>query len=228
MNILVEKLSVAIVGGAIIALGGAGTAQAFSFTESVDAGETLGTAQVVNTQLPETVLTSIIGSTSSEDNADLFKIFLSAGQTFSATTEGGASFDTQLFLFNADGFGVEANDDTDINSFQSTLPLSGFSPTHSGIYYIGISGYDYDPVSSEGLIFPNASFEGVEGPTGPGGESPLAGFAGDGVPPEFGSYTITITGAQAVPEPSSILSLLAFGAFSVRAMLGRKLNKCKS
>lgn len=238
MNIL-KKLAVATAGAAFTILGVGATAQAISFTESGDAGETLDTAQIVNSQLPGTPLESITGFLS-DDNADLFQIFLTGGQTFSATTQGGTVLDTQLFLFNADGFGVEANDDTTPSDpeadriRQSTLLPGGLSPTTSGIYYLGISGTNNDPVSSRsfpsGFIFPDDP-EGVVGPTGPGRESPLIGFengsgANDG-------YTITLTGAQfsnaaAVPfELSPGLGSLILGAWGVLAYF-KSVQKHKS
>ena len=53
------------------------------FSESSDAGETLATATSLVTQ-QMTPLTTISGSLSGD--ADLFQVFLTGGQTFSATT----------------------------------------------------------------------------------------------------------------------------------------------
>lgn len=223
MSIL-KKLSVATAGASFIALAAGGTAQAqtTTFAEFFDAGETIGTANVVNTQPTGTPLTTIIGGLSTPNDADLFRIFLPGGQTFSATTVGGATFNTQLFLFNANGFGVEANDNS-ASTVQSTLPAGGLSPAASGIYYLGISSFDNDPVSSGGLIFPDIS-TGVQGPTGPGGGSPLSGFNRSGS--QSGPYTISLTGAQfsnatpvPVPEFSSVLSFLILGAWGAMAHL---------
>ena len=72
--------------------------------EDGDAGETRATAQRVVGLGP---LTEISGST---NDADMFKICVTGNQTFSATTVEGASWDTQLFLFDASGRGVYAND----------------------------------------------------------------------------------------------------------------------
>lgn len=215
-----------------------GHAQAVTFTETDDAGETLSTAQVIPSEpLP---LESISGTLAGD--ADLFQIFLTGGQTFSATTVGGANFDTQLFLFNADGFGVYFNDDSS-GTQQSTLPASSqFTPTTSGIYYLAVSGFDYNPVNEDGVdIFPNLTdfpvetpldeiLQGVFGPTDLGGESPLSEFDGAIL---YGdeSYIITLTGAQTgaetVPEPSSVLGTLALGACGVGSLLKNKKNKHK-
>ncbi len=142
-------------------------------------------------------LTSISGSTGAGDQEDVYRICVT-GNSFSATTVGGAGFDTQLFLFDDDGTGVArgkvANDDTPTN-LQSTLPTAPNAGTPSyppGVYYLAISGYDHDPRDGSGaLIFPSTPFTGVFGPNP--GVGPLASWAG----PSFGSglYTITLTGA---------------------------------
>ena len=57
------------------------------YTEVGDAGELLGTAALVNTSPGGTALTAIDGTLSPYlDSADQFKIYLTGGQTFSATT----------------------------------------------------------------------------------------------------------------------------------------------
>ena len=122
-------------------------AQAATFTEKSDAGNTLNAAQVIpsGSQLLE-----FITGTLSDNDADLFQIFLTGGQTFSATT---VSLDTlvelpvdnilgiptelledpQLFLFDAAGKGIYGNDDSPGLNSQSVLSSGGFSPTQSGI-----------------------------------------------------------------------------------------------
>lgn len=207
--------------------------QAFTFTETGDAGESLSTAQIV-TPGPSP-LESIAGTLSGfNDPADLFQIFLTGGQPFSATTVGGASFDTRLFLFAADGSGVYFNDDSSSTTLQSTLPANSLlTPTRSGIYYLGISGFDYNPVNASGeAIFPGLAdfpvdvpveniFTGVFGPIGPGGGAPIDTFNG-AILNEGGSYEIALTGAEGVPEPSSILALAIAGASGTVLRLRKK------
>jgi hypothetical protein len=181
-------------------------AEAIPWNEIGDAGHLLGTAQSTN---GAGSLTSIAGTLSSGTDVDLFRIYISSPAAFSASTIGGASFDTQLFLFNAGGFGVYANDDS--VGLLSRLPAGhANSPTSTGLYYLGISQYNRDPFSSGGLIFPSSPFTGVFGPTGPGGALPLnswSGSSGSG-----GGYTITLTGASfshtaSLPAPASCLLL---------------------
>jgi hypothetical protein len=215
-----------------------GSAQAITFTESNDVSELLNTAQVIpQGTLP---LESISGVLSGD--ADLFKIFLTGGQTFSATTLNldtligipidntlGAPTelleDPQLFLFDSFGRGVYANDDNSFSS-QSTLASASFSPTESGFYYLAISSFGYDPMSADGKIFPDDLSGEAFAPTGVGGDSPLIGF--EGTSTSSGRYTIALTGvqtgAESVPEPTSAMSMLAIGAWAMVSHLKNKKN----
>lgn len=216
-----------------------GPAQAATFTERQDAGETLATAASITTD-QMTPLASISGALSGD--ADLFKIFLTGEQTFSATTVSSETadipvnqaagipidvvIDPKLFLFDELGNGVYANDDL-FGTTQPTLVSGpgGFSPAASGTYFLGISGTGYEAVSASGQIFPSEPFDQIVGPSGPGSGSPLSGFAGD-TSNSFGEYTISLTGAQTiasavitppnpgarVPEPGILLGLIAAGA----------------
>lgn len=198
-------------------------AQAAGFTEIGDAGETLSTAQQVILS-DSSPLESISGTLAGD--ADLFQISLTGGQIFSATTVGEANFDTQLFLFDSAGKGVYGNDNESSTPGlnQSTLPKDGFSPAKSGIYYLGISGFDYDPVSVKGEIFPDfpdVTFNQVVGAIGAGGEAPLSGFDG-AILDKGGSYTIAVRGAESVPEPSSMLGTLALCVWGGGLVLNKK------
>lgn len=230
---LFKKLLMATAGAAFITLGAMGAAQA-QVRVSEDAGQTLGTAQDISSGTG--TLDAISGRISSNTDADLFRFFIDDPAAFSATTVGGTTpdapsegvIDTQLFLFDVNGFGVEANDDdTSGLTFESTLPAGNpFSPTSPGIYFLGISAFDNDPLSAGGEIFDDTPLA-VVGPTGAGGGSPLTNFDGNGLFPT-GSYEIALTGATAIPEPSSILGLLTFGVFGAAAMLKRKRGKCQN
>ncbi len=219
----------------------AGPVQAAAFAEIDDAGESLQTAAAV-TSAQSMSLESISGSLSGD--ADLFKIFLTGGQSFSATTSSRETadipvnraagipidvvIDPKIFLFDELGNGVYANDDL-FGSTQSTL-LSGpggFSPMASGIYFLGISGTGLEAASANGQIFPSEPFDRIAGPTAPGGGSPLTGFVGDRTA-SFGNYTLSLTGAQtiaaatnptdptaSVPEPAMTLGLLMVGGLMI-------------
>ena len=127
-------------------------AVAVPVSEQGDAGETAATAQNLTTQL----VTSIGGQLAGADS-DLYRICLAGGRTFSATTVGTTTTDTQLFLFDGAGRGVYANDNS-ADTRQSTLPAGDpLTPAAPGEYLLAVSPYDRDPESDAGAIFNNVA-----------------------------------------------------------------------
>lgn len=191
-------------------------AEAFTWAEIEDAGELPETAQDITNITKNEPLEFITGHLESPTDVDMYAIFVTGGGDFSATTVGWTiDVDTQLTLFDSTGIGVYSNDDFATANRQSTLPaFNMLTPTAPGIYYLAISDFDYDPVSGEGYIFPHPDSIGsdtdVNGPTGPGGASPITGW--DGISTfGGGSYTIALTGAVAVarlPKNSNIPAML--------------------
>ena len=120
-------------------------ASAATWAEVGDAGDLPGTAQTTVGGGP---LTAITGSIGTRIDRDLFCIIIDGMGPFSASTVGtpGTLGDTQLFLFDAMGFGVLGNDDASGATLRSTLSGT-LAP---GTYYLGISGFDVDPVSAGG------------------------------------------------------------------------------
>lgn len=183
-------------------------ARADVFFEMGDAGQLPGTAQPVIVTGP---LDAISGNISNNNDVDMFMIFIPNPALFSATTAGGTGtlVDTQLFLFRADGTGVEANDDISLTNRRSSLPAGNpNAPTTAGIYLLAISSFNNDPLAPGGArIFPDPSGIGMTvGPTGPGDGNPVSGWTNAGT--GSGTYTITLTGAEsvtAVPEPASLV-----------------------
>jgi hypothetical protein len=168
-------------------------AGASAAVEGPDAGEVPSTAR----NLAGEAVGAIDGSLESSTDQDLYRICLEGGGNFSATTVGGSEVDTQLFLFDATGHGVYANDDSQA-SRQSTLPAGDpLTPAAPGVYLLAVSPYDRDPQSALGAIF--AAGGGVVGPTGPGGGWALSGWAGRaGV---AGGYRIALAGTAACAQP---------------------------
>ena len=210
----------------------AGQAQAVTFAESLDAGDNLNTAQVIPSGTFS--LDSISGSLF-ENDADLFQIFLTGDQTFSATTKNAQTdqisiddllgistelaADPQLFLFDSAGRGVYTNNDR-FGSLQPTLSSSGFSPTGSGIYYLAISSSGYNPVSNGASIFPNAE----DGEVLPNNSNfILTDFVGTS--DTNGRYDIALSGAKAVPEPTSILGILSLSAWGAVRRMKKKVKQ---
>ena len=165
-----------------------------------DAGDLPGTAQIVSR--PEatpcqTAVTRITGNRADGSDADMYVICITDPANFSASTVGGAGFDTQLFLFKCDGTGVVHNDDC--GSLQSCIDNSTGCVTEAGIYLLAITGYNQDPVDSDGnLIWNDSPFGEIRCPDGPGAANPIAGWTGSG---GAGTYTIQLQGAYFVgPE----------------------------
>ena len=142
-------------------------------------------------------LTSISGNAGGFDE-DMYRICITDPAGFSANTLGLANFDTQLFLFDSTGRGVYSNDDFPGGPpFQSLLPPGDpNSPTAVAIHFIAINGFNNEAQNAGGLIFADAVFTDVNGPTGLGGANPITSWDGN----DFsvtGSYTIVFTGAAA-------------------------------
>ncbi|MGH9628255.1 MAG: hypothetical protein ACRD7E_07945, partial [Bryobacteraceae bacterium] len=120
-------------------------------------------------------------------------------------------------LFDSAGLGVYANDDDPGSPPQSGLPaFVSLTPSASGTYYLAIAGASFNPVSSGGRIFPEIDFSEVVStdllpPAGPGGGAPLAGWIS--ASNQIGAYSIDLTGARFIPEPSYALVLLVLGLF---------------
>jgi hypothetical protein len=164
---------------------------ATTWTEPIDAGENTVTAQTPCGNGP---LTGIIGNNGNNDT-DLYCIRIADTATFSASLcPSGAGFDTQLFLFDANGIGVVFNDDDCGALSQITNALV----TSTGLYYLGITRYNRDPQSAGGLIFNNSPFTGQNPPLGPGAAQPLTSWTGAVTP--GGAYTIALTGCAFAAE----------------------------
>lgn len=177
--------------------------QVSSYFEVGDAGNLPTSAQAVT---GSGIISDIYGTLSSNNDVDMFKIYIYDPSNFYASTinDNTTVYDTQLFLFDENGYGVLGNDDYS-DTWKSYLSSFEGEP---GIYFLAISSWDNDPVSDGGLIFPSFPYDdGIYGPTGPGGDQPITGWTNDGK--ESGVYRIVLGGVQttAVPVPASIILL---------------------
>lgn len=215
-----------------------------------DAGNSIATAEPVNSTF--STLNSISGvleglatpravGPTGGDFEDMYIFRISDPATFSATTvtnQGGfADFNTELFLFNAAGRGVLANDDFNGN-FQSRLPNaandgSGAVVMEPGIYFLAITGSNNNPTDAEGpggeIIFNQADPNEVSGPDGPGGGNVQQGWDNTGGG-EIGEYTIALTGSaplDSIPTVSEwgliVMTLLLLTAGTI--VFGRRRQR---
>ena len=179
----------------LCAVGLSSAANAVPVVESGDAGQLPGTAQ----DATNVGATSISGALGNIADVDMYAINIGDVAGFSATVTS-AIFDSQIFLFDDDGMGVLANDDTSLGFTPSTIP-AGSLAGEAEIYFLAISSFDNDPVSVAGAIFPDDNPAALVGPTGPGGGQPVIGWDPAFVT-ESGAYVITLTGVTAISPGS--------------------------
>jgi len=177
------------------------------WTEPPDAGSVPGDANVTTGLGPlsgiKGALTGAVsprGATGPGDFQDMFAIEIVNPQQFSAFVvpngSGAPTFDTQLWLFSANGQGVLGNDDNSATApglsgfFNSATDMSGSTVSAPGRYFLAISGAGSDPVDDAGgLIF---RLDGVGEVSGPDGSvNPIAQWSGPGA---VGEYEIQLTG----------------------------------
>jgi MYXO-CTERM domain-containing protein len=190
----------------------AATANAQLWTETGDADGVIG--QMTS---GGGALSNISGSLSASDREDMYRIHISNPAVFSATAVGGASFDTQMFLFLPSIFGtygVTMNDDS-AGGVQSTI--TGMFVPGPGDYLLAISSYDNDPISALGAIWNDTPYATERFPDGPGQIMPLMGWDGAGGA-TGSSYRLTLTGAEfaQAPTPGSLALLGCGGLASLR------------
>ncbi|HEY6780185.1 MAG TPA: PxKF domain-containing protein [Thermoleophilaceae bacterium] len=172
---------------------------AFAATEAGDAGERPATAQDLGA---ETALDAITGSIANESDRDMYRLCASGAGSFSASTVDGTAIDTQLFLLDAGGRGVYANDDAPGVMGQSELPAGDpLTPATAGVYYLAISRYNQDPLNAAG----SRLFADVVFTIGPASSNPGAVIAswGSGRTGSVGDYRIALTGVVPCPEPDT-------------------------
>jgi hypothetical protein len=177
----------------------ASTASAQNWVESPDAGDVPGTAQVPAGAGP---LLTISGTIAANADADMYCITIPTPGGFGASTCGGATIDTQLWLFNANGAGVSFNDDDPAGcGLQSTL-TGGFVPG-GGQYYLAISSYSNDALNAGGQeIWLDTPFDTERAPDG-AADTVVNRWNGGGF--SSGAYRIDLQGVVYCGGPTPIL-----------------------
>lgn len=195
---------------AVLACSGVASGQVWN--EVGDAGELPGTAQI---PIGSGVLTTITGTRGPD--ADMFLINIpdpAAG--FGAKTWDGSSGDTQLWLFDLDGFGVTFNDDAAGHGLLSEITNAFVGAP--GNYYLAVSNYDYDALNGAGLeIWLDTPFGVERQPDGPGAPGPVMSWGGTGG--SANAYQIDLRGVEFVPAPGT---MALFGLGGLLAMRRRR------
>lgn len=244
MTSRVPAASVALV-SSTIAFAAASSASAFgpSWEGDLidDAKGDANTAQLVSTGGPITTITGTLGTYpllgGGPDVVDMYLIRLENPGILKLSTVGGsfggsAAFDSQLFLFRAEGlpgsmkaFGLLANNDSGDDSSGSFVgPAandgSGFIVNAPGLYFIAITAFGTNPFTTGGD--PIWGDLNVPGQIRFGNQSELAGWNATGQSPG-GGYTISVSGfsGQGVPAPGAV-ALLAIGGLTGRLSRRRR------
>jgi len=160
------------------------------WNETTDAGQTRDTAVAPDGTGEIAAINGLLDGGTGATEIDVFQIEICNPAGFSADTAPVTTWDTQLFLFDANGLGVVHNDDTTGLRARLTNALV----TQPGTYYLAISRYNADPVDSGGvLLWINTPFAGQRAPDGPGAANTWEGWAGTFIG-TAGAYTIELTG----------------------------------
>jgi len=212
---------------AALSLCGVAAARGPEWVEKGDAGTLPTSAQVVTSSPTGQVkkisgaLNGLDGSLAGDgDYVDMYYVCINDPTLFcivtSQGTQGSATFDTQLWVFDSQGRAVMGNDDASANDtgsaiFQFANDGSEAGIFEPGLYYICISGKGVAPFGDGGSLYSFRTPTEVSGPDGPGGGSPVAGWGTNG---PTGEYTIAMNGVCPVPAPGGLALML--GAFAVR------------
>ena len=178
------------------------------WVEGVDAGSLPGNKQDVMGSGSFTCIVGeltpvVVAAGTDPDLEDLYLIQICDPEDFSAQTfqpPGNASFDTQLWLFDLDGRGLLGSDDTSNTGSRIAAPSTdgtGQIIPGPGLYLLGISSKNRNPVSGGDPIFLFDGPQEISGPDGPGGQGILDQWVGPG---QHGNYVIAITGATWVDQ----------------------------
>lgn len=204
-------IAIALGAAAPAALGGpvwCETGEAGKMLTTAEAPVGVGSIGKIKGMLSGVVLSGGVG-TGTGDFVDVYRVYIRFPNLFTATTVNPQSddpFDTHLWLFDHQGFGLLANDNSvGLGPFSQIGNASDdgtlVTILQPGIYYIAVSGRQHVPVSSNGPIFATAAQTEVSGPDGSGGADPLLDWAG---PPLIGNYEIDFTGVGFPPCPGDV------------------------
>lgn len=137
-------------------------------------------------------LTQINGNLNTGEAADLYVVHVDDIASFTCTSVGGATFDTQMWMWTMTGHGISFRDDNP-GSVRSTL--TGQFLNYSGRVIIGISQYDRDCQDSAGQqLWLDQPFAVERAPDGPGASNAFTQWSG--LTPAGGAYTLKLGGAS--------------------------------
>ncbi len=179
----------------------AGSASTVSYIRVDRAGDSIATAGTRG----DGTGTTLTGSMTSNDDVDIHAICVfDTSAAFSASVIGGASFDSQLFLFDGSGAGVLMNDDAPPPHSSSQSLITGVPfVLPSTVAYLAIAQHDTDPLNAtRAPLWNDDPRNTVRPPDNPlsTGDVRLARWTGAAAN-AGGDYTITLVGAT-LPCPA--------------------------
>jgi hypothetical protein len=184
-----------------------------TWLEVGEAGNLPATAQVPDGSGTLAQIDGAINDPSEPNGAgndrDMYLIQIDDPATFTASTVGGTTLDTQLFLFSANGLGVTFNDDTAMST-QSTI--TGAFVTAPGVYYLAISRFDRDATGLGQEIWADTPFTAERQPDGAGAANAIDDWNGLVATGITASYSITLTGASFPSSSCADLTITGTGA----------------
>ena len=194
-----------------------------------DAGQTLATAQATGSN-NTTALTSIGGTLSNPNDADLYYITITNAGTFAATTNNATTggLDTALFLFSLNGTPLATNDDGSNTSVAAALAAGNslYANLAPGQYLLAVAASGNEAINAASqLLFATGSTTSTRGQASGLNPTTLSDFDGqafDTSATGFGAYQIDLTSVNtAVPEPST-WAVLASGTAAGGFLLLRR------
>ncbi|MFQ3610572.1 MAG: DVUA0089 family protein [Fimbriimonadales bacterium] len=155
-----------------------------------DAGDTIETAQSTAGSF-----SAIRGAIDGANDVDIYTITITNPALFSATTYGGTTSDTALWLFDADGKGVLFNEDDPDHpgSYQSRIDNRGGVIVQPGTYYLAVSLFGRLAAGCDGLpMWLQRPYNAIRIPDGPDRLSRQVGWIGN--TSSSATYIISLTG----------------------------------
>ena len=184
---------------AVLAAGARG-AQAQTWTETTDAGTLVASAQHTTGTGP---LTAILGTFADSNDVDVYCIHVTSPAGFFAGIQCSVMVDPNIWLFDAAGTGLTAQD----NCQFGYASITGLHVPAPGTYYLAVAPEGRQAASPGGPIWLTSVFSPTERvPDAVGAPGPLVGWVGSGLLySNAANYHVTLAGAEFCDAPTAAL-----------------------